>query len=63
MTNIPWSRLYLRCSPIFCAADALSVVSQLAVLCLYQKQRFLEAVGTVLHERFKTVEHSEGQQV
>jgi hypothetical protein len=55
-------RTYLRCSPIFCAADALSIVSQLAVLCLYQKQPFLEAVGMVLHERFNADEHSAGQQ-
>jgi hypothetical protein len=56
---------YLRCSPLLCAADALSVVSQLAILCLYQKQNFSEAVGMVLHERFeagKGNEHSEEQQ-
>jgi hypothetical protein len=56
-------RTYLRCSPFLCAADAFSIVSHLAVLCLYQKQRFLEAVGLILHERFNTADHAEGQQV
>jgi peroxiredoxin len=28
---------------------------KLAVLCLYQKQRFLEAVGMILHERFNAL--------
>jgi hypothetical protein len=55
-------RTYLRCSPILCAADALSVAYQLAVLCLYHKHRFAEAVGTILHERFNIDEHSPGQQ-
>jgi hypothetical protein len=57
-------RTYLRCSPLLCAADALSVVSQLAVLYLYRKRSFSEAIGIVLHERFeadKGDEHSEGQ--
>jgi len=57
-------RTYLHCSPFLCAADALSVVSQLAALYLYRKQSFSEAIGTVLHERFeadKGDEHSEGQ--
>ncbi|KAE9367014.1 hypothetical protein N431DRAFT_82228 [Stipitochalara longipes BDJ] len=52
-------RTYLRCSPILCAADAFSVISQVAVLYLYQKQRFLEAIGLVLHGRFNADEHSE----
>ncbi len=58
-------RTYLRCSPLLCAADALSVVSQLAVLYLYRMRSFSEAIGIVLHERFqadKGDEHSEGQQ-
>jgi hypothetical protein len=54
-------RTYLRCSPILCAADAFSVLSQLAILCFYQKQRFLEAIGMILHERFNADEPSERQ--
>lgn len=57
-------RTYLRCSPLLCAADALSVVSQLAVLYWYRKRSFSEAIGIVLHERFepdKGDEHSEVQ--
>jgi hypothetical protein len=59
-------RTYLRCSPFLCAADALSVVSQLAALYLYRKQNFSEAIGTVLQERFeadKGDEHRAGHQL
>jgi hypothetical protein len=55
-------RTYLRCSPILCYADSLSIVSQLRILCLYQKQCLLESVGVVLHERFRTEDHAQGHQ-
>ncbi|KAN0091946.1 hypothetical protein V8E51_017793 [Hyaloscypha variabilis] len=33
----------VRCSPILCAAVTVSVISPVAILHFYQKQRFLEA--------------------
>ncbi|KAG4430217.1 hypothetical protein IFR05_014303 [Cadophora sp. M221] len=45
-------RTYLRCSPILCAADTLSIVTNLAVICAYQKRSFIEAVAITLQSRF-----------
>ncbi|KAH7327363.1 hypothetical protein BKA65DRAFT_481074 [Rhexocercosporidium sp. MPI-PUGE-AT-0058] len=45
-------RTYLRCSPILCATDTLSVVINLAVVCIYQKRPFIEAVAITLQSRF-----------
>jgi hypothetical protein len=55
-------RTYLRCSPILCSADALSVVLQLIASYTYQRQSVLEAIGTLLHERFNPDEGLGGQE-
>ncbi|PVH89500.1 hypothetical protein DL98DRAFT_102290 [Cadophora sp. DSE1049] len=44
-------RTYLRCSPLLCAADTLSIVINLTVLYFYQKQYFSEAVAITLQAR------------
>jgi hypothetical protein len=47
-------RTYLRCSPLLCAADSVSIIMRLAVSTTYHCQSFSEAVGMLLHERFNS---------
>ncbi|KAH7400133.1 hypothetical protein BKA64DRAFT_707818 [Cadophora sp. MPI-SDFR-AT-0126] len=44
-------RTYLRCSPVLCAADTLSIFTNLTTLCFYQKYSFTEAVAITLQAR------------
>ncbi|KAL2061411.1 hypothetical protein VTL71DRAFT_7684 [Oculimacula yallundae] len=44
-------RTYLRCSPILCATDTLSVFVSLTILYFYQKRTFIDAIAMTLQER------------
>jgi hypothetical protein len=45
-------RTYLRCSPLICGADMLSIVVRLLVTIIYLRLSLLESVGILLHDRF-----------
>jgi hypothetical protein len=54
-------RTYLRCSPLLCVADALSVITRLLVSTTYLRQSPLEAVRILLHSRFNGPDHTDEQ--
>jgi hypothetical protein len=49
-------RTYLRCSPLICAADVLSILTRLVVSAVYQRLSLLESLGILLHRRFNSIE-------
>jgi hypothetical protein len=53
-------RTYLRCSPLLCVVDAVSILLRMLVS-TYLGQSPLEALGTLLHERFKDSEGAGSQ--
>ena len=53
-------RTYLRCSPLICGADMLSIVIRLNVIVFYLRLSFLEGVGILLHSRFDDNSHGNG---
>ena len=51
-------RTYLRCSPLICGADMLSIVMRLAVSIIHLRLSFRESVGVLLHSRFNHSGHA-----
>jgi hypothetical protein len=51
-------RTYLRCSPLICGADMLSIVIRLLVTIIYLRLSLLESVGILLHDRFDNNGHT-----
>lgn len=45
-------RTYLRCSPLVCFADMVSIFMWMLILTGYQRLSFTEALGIALHRRF-----------
>lgn len=45
-------RTYLRCSPLICGADMLSIVIRLAAVVVYLRLSVRESLGILLHGRF-----------
>jgi hypothetical protein len=54
-------RTYLRCSPLICGADMLSIVIRLQVTVVYLRLSILESVGILLHNRFDINDHTNGE--
>lgn len=51
-------RTYLRCSPLICGADMLSIVIRLLVTIIYLRLSLLESVGILLYDRFDNNGHT-----
>jgi hypothetical protein len=45
-------RTYLRCSPLLCAADSLSIIVQLLTNIIYLRLPVWKGLGVLLRERF-----------
>lgn len=53
-------RTYLRCSPLICAADIMSILTRLLVSTAYQRLSLRESLGILLHKRFNSTENIHG---